>query len=92
MARIDSRISTSANQMLQVSWLKQRGTEIYLKEDFESLDIDYQMNFIHNSLQLDWGLSYRYNDVVSKEGLLFNYDKGIEHLKQYGAFYNFSMT
>ncbi|MCR2669667.1 hypothetical protein NSP01_24335, partial [Salmonella enterica] len=29
MARIDSRISTSANQMLQVSWLKQRGTEIY---------------------------------------------------------------
>lgn len=85
MARIDSRISTSANQMLQVSWLKQRGTEIYLKEDFESLDIDYQMNFIHNSLQLDWGLSYRYNDVVSKEGLLFNYDKGIEHLKQYGG-------
>ncbi len=87
MARIDNRISADANQMIQVSWLKQSGSEIYLKEEFESIDIDYQMNFIYQSLQLDWGLSYRNNDVASEESILLNIDKGISNIQQYGGLF-----
>jgi iron complex outermembrane receptor protein len=87
MARVDNRISNTANQMLQLSWLKQSGTELYLKEDFESIDIDYQMNFIYSSVQLDWGLNYRYNAVNSEEGIVFTSDKDIHFLEQYGGLF-----
>jgi iron complex outermembrane receptor protein len=87
MARVDNRMSSTANQMMQLSWLKQTGTEVYLKEDFESIDIDYQMNFIYNDLQLDWGLSYRYNDVESADGVVFTSDNQINSLEQYGGLF-----
>ena len=32
MARLENRISPDANQMLQVSWLKQSGNQTYIKE------------------------------------------------------------
>ena len=87
MARVDNRMSPSANQMIQVSWLKQSGTELYLKEDFESIDIDYQMNFMYQDLQLDWGLSYRFNDISSEQGVVLKVDKGIDTLEQYGGLF-----
>jgi iron complex outermembrane receptor protein len=93
MARIENRISTNANQMLQISWLKQNGDQTYIKEDFESLDIDYQMNFIYQSLQLDWGINYRYNTISFAESVFLDSDKDLDNLKQYGglvqAQYNF---
>ncbi|KKK99569.1 hypothetical protein LCGC14_2631440, partial [marine sediment metagenome] len=73
MARLENRISPDANQMLQVSWLKQNGSQKYIKEDFESIDIDYQMNFIYQSLQLDWGLSYRYNSISFEKSVQYNF-------------------
>ncbi|MEM5508004.1 TonB-dependent receptor [Pseudoalteromonas sp. AS71] len=93
MARLENRISPDANQMLQVSWLKQNGSQKYIKEDFESIDIDYQMNFIYQSLQLDWGLSYRYNSISFEKSVFLDSDKDLDSLQQYGgliqAQYNF---
>jgi len=85
MARLENRISSTANQMLQISWLKQNGSQIYIKEDFESIDVDYQMNFINQSLQLDWGLSYRYNNISFDQSMFLNSDKNIDELEQYGG-------
>ena len=85
MARLENRMSPDANQMLQVSWLKQNGSQNYIKEDFQSIDIDYQMNFIYQSLQLDWGLNYRYNSISFAESVFLDSDKDFDNLTQYGA-------
>ena len=85
MARLENRISPDANQMLQVSWLKQSGNQTYIKENFESIDIDYQMNFLYDSLQLDWGLNYRYNKISFEESVFLDSDKDLDNLQQYGG-------
>jgi len=94
MARLEHRISGNANQMLQVSWLKQNGSQAYIKEHFESIDIDYQMNFIYQSLQFDWGLNYRYNTISFAQSVFLDSDKDLDNLQQYGgliqAQYNFT--
>ncbi|GGQ35209.1 TonB-dependent receptor plug domain-containing protein [Shewanella litoralis] len=85
MARVENRISSNANQMLQTSWLKQTGSQTYLQEHFESFDIDYQMNFLYQDLKLDWGLNYRYNDISFAESTFVRSDGGYNTLHQYGA-------
>ncbi|CAM4456376.1 TonB-dependent receptor plug domain-containing protein [Shewanella livingstonensis] len=85
MARLDNRISPSANQMLQTSWLKQSGSQTYLQEDFQSFDIDYQMNFLYQDLQFDWGLNYRYNSISFADSTFVQSDGGFESLHQYGG-------
>ena len=85
MARLENRMSPDANQMIQLSWLKQNGSQDYIKEDFESIDIDYQMNFIYQSLQLDWGLNYRYNSISFAESLFLDSDKDFDDLTQFGV-------
>ncbi|ASM51873.1 hypothetical protein PESP_b0288 [Pseudoalteromonas espejiana DSM 9414] len=85
MARVEHRVADNANQMLQMSWLKQHGEQPYLKEDFESLDIDYQMNFITGDWQIDWGLNYRVNDISFADSIFINSDKDLQGLHQYGA-------
>ncbi|XQF94179.1 hypothetical protein ACOBV9_18095 (plasmid) [Pseudoalteromonas espejiana] len=85
MARVEHRVADNANQMLQMSWLKQHGEQPYLKEDFESLDIDYQMNFITGDWQIDWGLNYRVNDISFADSIFINSDKDLQDLHQYGA-------
>lgn len=84
MARLENRISSVANQMLQISWLKQHGSQTYIKEDFESIDVDYQMNFIHQDLQLDWGLNYRYNSISFNQSVFLDSDKDFDNLEQFG--------
>ncbi|MCC4833716.1 TonB-dependent receptor [Shewanella sp. 10N.7] len=86
MARLENRISDSANQMIQVSWLDQSGTQTYLQEEFESFDIDYQMNFIYQALQLDWGLNYRYSTISFEDSLFLHSDKDFDNLQQFGGF------
>ncbi|WP_445777593.1 TonB-dependent receptor plug domain-containing protein [Shewanella sp.] len=85
MARVENRISSQANQMLQTSWLKQSGSQTFLQEHFESFDIDYQMNFLYNDLKLDWGLNYRYNDISFAQSSFVHSDGGYNTLHQYGA-------
>ena len=84
MARLENRISTRANQMLQISWLKQQGSQTYIEEDFESIDVDYQMNLIHQNLQFDWAVNYRYNSTSFKQGVFSNSDKDLDNLEQFG--------
>ncbi|KPZ70262.1 Colicin I receptor precursor [Shewanella sp. P1-14-1] len=86
MARLENRMSDSANQMLQVSWLNQSGSQTYLQEEFESFDVDYQMNFIYQALQLDWGLNYRYSTISFEDSLFLHSDKEFDNLQQYGGF------
>ena len=85
MTRVEHRLSDNANQMLQMSWLKQHGEQPYINEDFESIDVDYQMNFIIGALQVDWGLNYRFNDISFQDSIFINSDKDLEDLHQYGA-------
>jgi iron complex outermembrane receptor protein len=85
MARLENRISPKANQMLQTSWLKQSGSQTHLQENFESFDVDYQMNFLHQDLQFDWGLNYRYNSISFADSTFVQSDGGFESLHQYGG-------
>ncbi|WP_432452690.1 TonB-dependent receptor plug domain-containing protein [Agarivorans sp. QJM3NY_29] len=86
MARLEHRLSTRSNQMLQLSWGHQDSQQLYLNEHFKSLDIDYQMNSAFGDLQLDWGLNYRNNDLPYEENWLISNDRGIDNLRYYGAF------
>ncbi|GAA58390.1 iron complex outermembrane recepter protein [Pseudoalteromonas sp. BSi20652] len=85
MARLENRMSPDANQMLQLSWFRQDGNQEFINENFESIDIDYQMNFIYESLQLDWGLSYRYSKISFDDSLFLESDKDLDNLQQFGG-------
>lgn len=86
MARVENRISADANQMLQASWLKQSGTQAFLQEEYEALDLDYQMNFLVDDWQIDWGVNYRKNVVEFDESVFLTSDREYDALEQYGAF------
>ncbi|KVX02145.1 TonB-dependent receptor plug domain-containing protein [Shewanella frigidimarina] len=85
MARLENRISPSANQMLQTSWLKQSGEQTYIQEEFESFDLDYQINFLYQDLQFDWGLNYRYSAISFAESTFIQSGGGFDNLQQYGT-------
>ncbi|MGS0724463.1 TonB-dependent receptor plug domain-containing protein, partial [Shewanella sp. 30m-9] len=85
MARLENRISPSANQMLQTSWLKQSGEQTYIQEEFESFDLDYQINFLYQDLQFDWGLNYRYNAISFAQSTFIQSGGGFDNLHQYGT-------
>ncbi|QIR15903.1 TonB-dependent receptor plug domain-containing protein [Shewanella aestuarii] len=85
MARVENRISDSADQMLQASWLKQDGEQTLFNEHFESADLDYQMNFIYQDLKVDWGLNFRYSHIHYEPSIVLSSDSRIEHLRQYGG-------
>ncbi|MBB1381806.1 TonB-dependent receptor plug domain-containing protein, partial [Shewanella sp. SR41-2] len=85
MARLENRISPSANQMLQTSWLKQSGEQTYIQEEFESFDLDYQINFLYQDLQFDWGLNYRYNAISFAQSTFIQSGGGFDNLQQYGT-------
>ncbi|WP_144211366.1 TonB-dependent receptor plug domain-containing protein [Shewanella donghaensis] len=87
MARLEHRLSSEANQMLQISWLQQNGTQEYLEEHFHSFDADYQMNFIYNAFKFDWGVNYRYSKIKFEESLFIHSDKNLDELEQYGGFF-----
>lgn len=86
MARLDNRISNSANQMFQLSWVNQQGRDTFVQEKFNTYDFDYQMNFVYQTMQFDWGLNYRYNDMSLAQSSFVTSDNNINELEQYGVF------
>ncbi|WP_242620236.1 TonB-dependent receptor plug domain-containing protein [Shewanella maritima] len=86
MGRIENRISSQANQMLQLSWLEQTGSHIYLEEEFTSIDADYQLNFLYQDLRFDLGLIYRAIDVNFNDSPFIFSDTRLNTLHQYGGF------
>ncbi|WP_394131957.1 TonB-dependent receptor plug domain-containing protein [Shewanella maritima] len=86
MGRLEHRINDQANQMLQTSLLKQKGSQAYLKEKFRSIDIDYQMNFLLQKWQLDWGLNFRDSKIHFEDSSFIHSDKNLDDLQQYGGF------
>jgi iron complex outermembrane receptor protein len=86
MARLNNRISNDADQMFQLSWVKQQGKDTFVKENFHIYDLDYQMNFVYQNMKFDWGLNYRYNDISLAESRFITSDTNIKKIEQYGVF------
>jgi len=86
MARLEHRLSSFSNQMLQASWMLQQGKQLFLDERFQSIDLDYQMNSLIGKAQLDWGLNYRNSYLPFTPNLIMSSDNNITRLEQYGAF------
>ncbi|WP_427982218.1 TonB-dependent receptor plug domain-containing protein [Agarivorans sp.] len=86
MVRLEHRLSSKSNQMLQASWSLQDGEQLFLKERFQSLDLDYQMNSIFGRAQLDWGLNYRNSYLPFTANYIISSDENLTRLEHYGAF------
>lgn len=86
MARLEHRLSTTSNQMLQASWSLQDGEQLFLDERFQSFDLDYQMNSVFGRAQLDWGLNYRNNYLPFTANYIISSDENLTRLEHYGAF------
>lgn len=86
MTRLEHRLSPTANQMLQASWILQDGEQLFLDERFQSIDLDYQMNSILGKAQWDWGLNYRNSSLPFTPNMIITSDNYVTRLEQYGAF------
>ncbi|WP_415230865.1 TonB-dependent receptor plug domain-containing protein [Psychromonas sp.] len=86
MTRLEHRISSVSNQMLQASISSQKGQQLYYKDDFLIADIDYQMNTLINNIQFDWGVNYRYTAIsVNDTDYITNIDD-IDSYQHFGGF------
>ncbi|WP_440875747.1 TonB-dependent receptor plug domain-containing protein [Thalassotalea sp. PLHSN55] len=86
MARLENRLSDSANQMLQISYAKQKGQQPYYTENFENIDVDYQVNILLEKTQLDVGLNYRHNKTPFVGSEYISSQHNVEHVTHYGLF------
>ena len=86
MTRLDHRLSTDSNQMLQVSLSSQKGEQAYYRDNFLTTDIDYQMNTLIKDTQFDWGVNYRYSDVFIDETDYFTSLSHVNHYEHFGGF------
>jgi iron complex outermembrane receptor protein len=86
MFRLENRLSDSANQTLQTSYLKQTGEQPHYMEKFESYDIDYQINMLMDFAQVDLGANYSYNKTPFIGSQYLNSENDIDRIKKYGFF------
>ncbi|MFT6986789.1 MAG: iron complex outermembrane receptor protein [Psychromonas sp.] len=86
MSRLEHRLSSVSNQMLQISMSSQKGEQRYYKDDFFITDIDYQMNTLLNDIQFDWGVNYRYNAISIEDT---DYISSIDDIDSYNHFGGF---
>lgn len=89
MGRLEHRLSSISNQMLQVSMSSQQGEQVYYNDEFLTTDIDYQMNTLINNVQLDWGLTGRYSDVSIDDT---DYVTSIDNINSYHHFGGFAQA
>jgi len=86
MTRLEHRISSTSNQMLQASLTSQQGNQLFYKDDFLTTDIDYQMNTLINDIQFDWGVNYRHNNISVAETDYFTNIKALDSYRHVGGF------
>lgn len=92
MTRLDHRLSSDSNQMLQASFSSQRGDQAYYRDRFLTTDIDYQMNTLIKNTQFDWGINYRYTDVFIEESDYFSNISNVNHYDHFGGFVQFQFN
>jgi iron complex outermembrane receptor protein len=86
MTRLDHRLSSVSNQMLQAAISSQKGEQLYSKEHFVITDLDYQMNTLVNGIQFDWGLNGRYSDLSVENT---EYTSSLDDINSYHQFGGF---
>jgi iron complex outermembrane receptor protein len=86
MLRLENRLSDSANQTLQASYLKQTGEQPHYMEKFQSYDVDYQVNMLMDFAQVDLGANYSYNKTPFIGSQYLNSENDVDRIKKYGAF------
>ncbi|WP_435234270.1 TonB-dependent receptor plug domain-containing protein [Psychromonas sp. PT13] len=86
MGRLEHKLSSVSNQMIQASVSSQKGNQSYYKEHFIISDLDYQMNTLISNVQFDWGGNYRYMDISITDTDYITSIDNINSYQQYGGF------
>ncbi|MDV7103484.1 TonB-dependent receptor [Vibrio sp. TH_r3] len=88
MSRLEHRMSDLSNQMLQLSYSGLNSESAYNDENFDVVELEYQMNTLLSNVRFDWGLNYQYSKISSNDDDKFyvTYADDFNSTETYGAF------
>lgn len=84
--RAEERLSKTSNHMAQFSINSESGKHIIFDEQFNAVDLDYQINTLLGEHQVDMGVYYRYNDIDLESSTYINHIGTSNKLENYGGF------
>lgn len=86
-ARIENRINSQAQQMLQFGWIEQSGNQGIVQEHLQMLDIDYQINMQFTIWHWDVGLHISdIHNEIKKNSFITSDTDDLKELSQYGGY------
>ncbi len=91
MTRLAHQISPTASQQFQISYQYSHRPQLAIDLEYQSWDIDYQLNRSWDRSRLDFGTYARYNDLLSEDGLLVKVSENDKNLDIYGMFLQYEL-
>ncbi len=85
--RVEERLSKTSNHMAQFSTNSESGKQNVFDEQFNAVDLDYQINTLLGEHQVDMGVYYRYNDIDLDGSDYISHIGTSTKLENYGGFF-----